>query len=55
MDTHARVGDEGDDIDDLTGAGVNVGLVPFTRLLILDLDDMSKYDVVRVLGEVLNM
>lgn len=53
--THAGIGYEGDDVDDLTGAGVDKGFVPFTRLLVLDLDDVGEDNVVRVLGEVLNI
>lgn len=53
MDAHARVGDKGDDVDDLTGAGVDECLVPFARLLVLDLYDMSEDDMVGVLGKIL--
>jgi hypothetical protein len=51
--TDASIGNEGNHVDNFTRGGVNKGLVPLLGIVVLDLDDVGKDDVVGVFGKVL--
>lgn len=54
MNTYARVGNEGNNVDDFTRGRIHVGSIPFACLIILDLNDMGEDNVISVLGKVLH-
>lgn len=51
--THASIGDERHNVDDFARVGIDECLIPLLGLVVLDLDDVGKDNVVGVLGEIL--